>query len=366
MSRSPTAEQASILQAALGDASVAPAAWRDWLAGGGDIEALDDASNRLLGLVYRNLRTATGANGLDPRLAGIYRHNWSANQLRLHEALPLLRRLAGEGEPAMLFKGAALLHLLPGGHGIRPMGDVDVLVRPHQVDTAVDALNDAGFLGPGDARLALLRRHGHAAHFTLRGLTTVDLHWHSLHGPVDDSALFADASTMELAGTPVLLPRPEDTVVHVCAHAMSVQPMDRHRVRWLADLALLVGAHAELDWGVVIARAREGQVAPAVADALRTARNAVELPVPEWVLSELTDTPLRERLLHRVVVRDGPGVLPAYTHMWAMSWRRARSRGERPTLRGFLDCVAVRWKVPGPAHLPRHLADRARSAILPP
>ena len=275
VSRGPDTDQMPILRAALGDSSVAPAAWRQWVDAGGDIETLDSASSRLLGLVYRNLRTAKGANGVDPRLAGIYRHNWSGNQLRLRAALPLLRRLADEGEPAMLFKGAALLHVLPGGHGIRPMGDVDVLVRPDQVDAAVQALTEEGFLGPGEGRLAQLRNHGHAAHFTLDGVTTVDLHWRSLHGPVDDAAAFADARPMTLAGTPVLIPRPEDALVHVCAHAMAVQPKQRNRVRWLADVALLLRANPALDWNVVIARARAGRVAPAVRDALRTAQDFV-------------------------------------------------------------------------------------------
>ena len=77
------------------------------------------------------------------------------------------------------------------------------------------------------------------------------------------------------------------------------------------------------------------------------------------MLKELADTSLTERVLYRIVVSDGPSVLPAYTHMWAMNWRSARRRGERPTLRGYAGYLASRCRVGGPRELPGHYLGRA-------
>lgn len=56
-----------------------------------------------------------------------------------------LAALAGAGVDAMVAKGMATAHTIFAEPGLRPMGDVDLVIRPGDVDAAERALKDAGF-----------------------------------------------------------------------------------------------------------------------------------------------------------------------------------------------------------------------------
>ena len=319
------------------------------------MERWKSAGAQLLGLVYANLRHG---GELDGRLAGIHRHNWSANHLRLHAARPFLEALAADDEPGLLMKGAALLHLVPGSLRSRPMGDVDVLVRRERVPAALAALERAGFSGPDAPRLEQLFRYGHAAHFRHGALATIDLHWQALHLPSDPGPMLADAARADVAGAGVLIPRAEDAVLIACTHAMTADNAAKPNVRWLADVKLLVDRPEGFDWELLLRRARDARVGPPVAAGLEVARDWTGAPVPAPVLAELRAAPVGARVLHHLTVGERSSLLGAYAQMWVANWRGARARGERPTLAGYAGHVAKRCRVAGPHELPRHFAER--------
>src|SRR5919112_3519361 len=82
----PTQEQELLLRAALREGKEALDAWRQWLKTVG-IDRLDFNSQRVLPLIYHNLRTHLRTQDAKVpslgRLKGTYRHTWCKNQIVL-------------------------------------------------------------------------------------------------------------------------------------------------------------------------------------------------------------------------------------------------------------------------------------------
>ena len=101
--------QLSLLKACLAPADEVERHWRAWREQA-DLDSLDDASNRLLPLLYRRLEAAGIADPDMARLRGVYRYHWCRNQLLLAELRRLLPALRELGVEVLLLKGAALIH----------------------------------------------------------------------------------------------------------------------------------------------------------------------------------------------------------------------------------------------------------------
>src|SRR5262245_12445960 len=94
-----------------------------------DLDRLDPGSIRLLPLLYRRLERDGAQDEIARKLKGVYRHAWYGNQLRLRDAALVAGELRRRGTEPMLLKGAALTLLHYRDYGLRPMEDVDILVR---------------------------------------------------------------------------------------------------------------------------------------------------------------------------------------------------------------------------------------------
>lgn len=140
----PTEEQLLLLQAALFDGEDALAAWRAWSARA-DIERLDPGSNRMLPLVSYNLDRLGVDDPLSARLRGYRRQTWYKNQIWLSEMARFLAEFERAGLQTLVLKGTALALLFYPDCGLRPMTDLDVLVRRDQARAAMSLLAELGW-----------------------------------------------------------------------------------------------------------------------------------------------------------------------------------------------------------------------------
>lgn len=93
-------------------------------------------------------------------------------------SLAVLPALESAGIPALPLKGPFLARSLYGDAGMRPSGDLDILVHPGDMRGAVEVIRGFGYDKPADPvlRSGLPRR----LHFSLNhpgGLPTVEVHW---------------------------------------------------------------------------------------------------------------------------------------------------------------------------------------------
>lgn len=227
----------ALLRAALGAGPAVRTEWLGWLHRV-DIARLDMGSTRLLPLACHNVRLHGVADReVPPRVAGLVRHHWARTQSLLHAVRPAVERLAQAGVEVMLIKGAAFLLQAYGGDArLRPLADVDILVRPDRAADAEEVLLASGWARGGpdleDAR-CFVRAGGLRLRLHVRALLESAGRGHA-------EPCWADAVAAEFpgGGPRVLVPGATSLLLHGCVYGLF--PPLPAPVRWIADAVHLL------------------------------------------------------------------------------------------------------------------------------
>ncbi len=309
----PTRAQELLLRAALLSGADAAGAWSRWRACA-DLNHLDPGSFRLLPLLYHNLKAQGISDPLMNKLKGIHRMAWCRNQVLLERFALLLNALHGDGIGTMVLKGAAVTLLHYRDHGLRPMQDLDVLVRPEAAPAAVALLERLGWkpLRPlPEGRRASFFRTVHSISFADAAGRECDLHWHVLTEccyPHADDDFWEASAPLDVHGAQTRALCPADQLLHVCVHGArwnAIAP-----IRWVADAMVILRTSPGLDWRRLVAQARQRCIVLPLRETLRYLRDFLSAPLPAGAMEELASFPVRpvERMEYRVRIR-GPGRL---------------------------------------------------------
>lgn len=253
-----------------------------------DLDRLEEGSYALMPQLYRKLTTL----GIDapamPRLKGIHRRTWYANQLFLERAGVLLRACAERAVEPIVMGDAALGARAYGDTGAREIAQLEVLVRGEDQTAAVDAFGQAGWRMSPDRISGLIARRG-AARIVDEGRRALIaqvtlLPEFSLTAPVEET--FGAATRGEIAGSPALLLDPADELVRLCA--LGARRTFWRSVVWTADAAMLVPSQgAAFNWDRVLATATAAGATLAIGDALRYLSDVLQVPVPAALVERL-------------------------------------------------------------------------------
>ena len=256
---------------------------------------------KLSALLYRVLQDAGCAlpAPLQARLANAYRATLGRS-VRCRRALTdIARAFADAGVPLVVLKGLVLAETVYPDPGCRVMSDLDLLVRPEDVDRAHDLLSGLGYspdaeadpAGHGESfvrqfegeRLYLHPDHPHCP---------VELHWFLVNREwfrvttrLEGEALWERVRPLPLDGITAWQFSAEDTMLYLCFH-LAVH----HRyglVRAFVDLDRLVRHGPTLDWAAVVSRARDARLRNVVYFALRSSVALLDTPVPAETLQQL-------------------------------------------------------------------------------
>lgn len=357
----PTKRQELLLRACLLRGTEAIASWREWEALIG-ADRVDAAERRLLPLLYRNLRDNGIGGPPVSRLKEEYIRTWSQNQFSFNRAAELIRGFERAGIPTILLKGAALATLFYEDAALRPMADVDLLVRRRDAVASVRLLNGLGWKSGYNPPESLVPFE-HAAEFTRAAHLNLDLHWRVLWEGAQGSAdedFWGASIPAELgdAGTRTL--NPTDHLLHTCVHGAKWN--DTAPVRWVADAMMILRSRRyEVDWERLVRLSRQRRLTLPMRDALTYLHGSLHAPVPAEVLSALRDAPTSrfERQSYRI--RLGPGdalkTLPILRH-WIESLRSDCDGSFLQRLAQFLRYLQCLWGVSRMRYVPTHFAAR--------
>jgi Uncharacterised nucleotidyltransferase len=291
---------------------------------GGAGDALDWArviaigkSNRLLPLLNRVL-AATGQLGVLPaEVRQMLEVDASArNEAAAHMGQALqryLRLAAARGLDTVVLKGLSLSVNIYGDPAMRPGGDIDLLVRRHQIGQSLAILDEMG-LGRWWPNLLddayYDRHHLHQQRCTPDLKIWFEPHW-ALDHPytlltVDYEAMMDRARPGELLGQPVCDLAPPDLLlsvaVHLVKHAIYLSSVlnrpdlsriilaDGMLINYL-DAAEVIKVNAGvIDWSQVVELAEQSGTRVILGSVLRVCFDLLQSPVPEWVLAALPVT----------------------------------------------------------------------------
>lgn len=372
----PTESQEILLRAALLPAPEGVAAWQAWKEQNDLVGSHHDiGSFRLLPLVYKNLVAAGVDDPLLPRLKGIYRFSWCANQRLFHDAAGAVQQLQDAGIRTLVLKGAALSALHYQNRGLRPMSDVDVLVPVSQVTQAIERLRRFGWRTSHLVEEDFSYRH--AAQLVNEDGRELDLHWHAfyecLQADADDD-LWRRAVPLTLQDVRTLALDPGDALLHTVVHGMRWDEVPT--IRWIPDaMAILKSAGDRVDWSRVLEQAGRRRLLLRFGRGLGYLHERFDAAVPDEVLTRLRAhrPAYMERMEYRYlglgIEERARVVLGHYPFHLVDYLRFAAGQGPVRKVLGFPEYLRYRFGVDGRSRLVglvlRHAVRKARKVVGP-
>jgi hypothetical protein len=193
-----------------------------------------------VGLVWPRLRSRFPVEGaVGAALEGAFRSQEAHNAAVARELGRVVGRLREHHVAPVLIKGLAVARLYPAGHPtvpVRPAGDIDLVVRYRDYETAKRVLGDVPLSFHGDRSAdSHARREPIPSHRSIN----VDLHGFSNWYGRPMSGFFEHAETVCIGGSEILVPRLEDHLRALCLHFLwhgGARPLR------LCDIALILDA----------------------------------------------------------------------------------------------------------------------------
>ena len=144
----------------------------------------------------------------------------------------LLECLHRASIPVIVLKGWTLIQsLYNGDYGQRFCQDIDLLIKPRDVNTVEDLFTQQGYMPEPEVWPGSARRYSNGRNYFAPGSgwknkdgLVISLHWGLFHFPCYDPArvavgpLFDQTDRIDIAGQMALKLRDEDEIAYLCAH----------------------------------------------------------------------------------------------------------------------------------------------------
>lgn len=330
------------------------------------------AAGRVSPLLYRTLADGGDAPpGVVSELRRDYVHTTLRNR-NLHRTLAvILAALHDAAIPIMLLKGAALAFAVYDDPGLRPMSDLDLLIRRADVEAAVAALAGVGYRVHMAEPDPLAERLASENELVLVGpeaaYALVELHWNLFDAPhyqrvVDANWLWQTALPVTVADQGALILGPEAQILHLCGHMAlhheGAQAFGNpaSKLLWLADIAEVIHRYGDgIDWERLLQKAhmfdlvRSVQLGLGRVDALWPGSVPAE---PLARVQAMAASPAEQQIFGLLTAAHRPTAQRLYADLTGLPDWRARTR------------YAARQLFPSPAYMGVRYALR-RPWLLP-
>ncbi len=211
-------------------------------------------SQALAPLLYKHLNQANISlpRSTKRALQALYLRHRHANLTRQQTLLEIIAAFQKEQIQVLLLKGIALAHLVYPEPALRPMRDMDLLVKRSDARRAQKILQELGFQAPISSSKPLPSKHLTVATRSVEGLLiSVEIHHNLFEDDFPDSLTMDELTvpplSFDLAGITIETLGYEDMLWHLCRHAVYIfQPL---RLIWVADIVSFAEKFAnEIDW----------------------------------------------------------------------------------------------------------------------
>jgi hypothetical protein len=215
-----------------------------------------------------------------------YMSNLARNTKIYHELRNVLRCFNTAGIPAILLKGAHLAADVYGDIALRPMTDLDILVKADDLVRAFDILVDEGYSPEQHVNIdTVCSVSKHVPKMTGKNGLRLDLHWTikgpSFPFPVSAEDLWESAQPLMAEGMDTLVLSREDLLTYLCIHFSLLHCFD-NSLRPLCDIHQAIERfRGALDWQKVTKRTHAWRADKSVALSLYLAKKWLHTHIPE-------------------------------------------------------------------------------------
>lgn len=281
---------AGCLQAAPGpelDARIEALSNSDW-----DLFIVESIRKGVAPLLYYRLRSFHSNLAVPARVMEGLRQAHLENSARnlglyhkLGQVLEIVRRA---GLPVIVLKGAHLADAVYRSTALRPMADVDLLVKLADLGKLHDILTGQGYVC---SKEEIGCDPKHLPPYTKEASLPIEVHFSLIDPPLSDRVdmekLWARAQPVSIRGVEALALCPADLLLQLCAHAGLKHGFGNGLVP-LFDIAHIVERYqSEPFWEEVLNRGGEWGVTKCVYLALSLAKKYAGAPVPGQIFEQL-------------------------------------------------------------------------------
>jgi hypothetical protein len=260
-----------------------------------DVDLLPGELHRLLPLLARTLAEA-GVDDPDlARLRGVRQYTWYRNQRLFADAGAVAATLTGRGVEPVLLRGAATVLRTHGDLGLRPMNDLDLLVRADGVEAVERNLRADGWRAQEQS--SARRSLESSVTYANRDARRIVVHWSPTRNLAPAPPWWDLGPSVALGGTPVRLLDETSHLLQVLVDG--ARALSGSTLRWVADATILLRS-AQPDWARLVDLARRLHVSTLVADTLAYLAATFDAEVDAEALRSLraSNPARRERYAH--------------------------------------------------------------------
>jgi hypothetical protein len=311
-------------------------------------------------LVYWTFSTAGRLSFIPQETRNFLRVSYAGTYMQnraMFKELETLAHLYHEADiPVVVLKGACFALTIYPDIGLRPMGDVDLLVPASKLAEAVEIAKSLGYKeakpeaspglrdllnhevclqknGPQPITLEL--HHSLVADKTFTYAVPVDWFWEQIE-PLDVSSATARFQTL-------LMLTPSAQVLYAAIHAMLQHGGKNAPLRWFCDLDRLIRQyHEQVDWDLLLSQAKTFEWGSALEAALAQTIAYFDTPIPKNVLADLAKHSDRHRfLVAQKQVRPATHILEEQQKLLSLNWY---GRFRLVTALAFPTPAYMRWR----------------------
>jgi len=251
---------------------------------------------KVRGLFYREIKSRNFPTELVPvdvknRLRAAYRNLATRNTSLFFDAAKVIKSLAENQLPVIALKGLALAKNIYGDIALRPMSDIDLLLKEEDLVKAGRILLTLGYKQDFPAWESMLKTYHHLPFFTNKSGTIIELHWNIVTPDsfvkVDLDGLWARACLIKVDNIEVRAFSAEDLFLHLCIHACFHLQTGIDLIPFCDLAGLLKTSAAKIDWQIVIARASRWGAQKCVYLMLLLVRELLGAAPPDKIMSAI-------------------------------------------------------------------------------
>lgn len=273
------------------------------------------SQHRTMSLLYWNLKT-TALEGVPQsiisELENLFHANAQRNWLLTNELLKLLNLFKVYNIPAIPYKGPVLIALLYGNLALRSTGDLDILVHKQDILKVKEVLMSEGY----KPLLILKRGERYKPTFQITSaleaefldspsqynykfkpsndrIAPLEIHW-TITGQgsslkLDSEWWWDSVQSISLFDTTILSFLPEDLLLILCLNSMKDQ---WKYLKGVCDVAELLRVHRQMDWELVMKRAKTLEIERILFLGLLLASDLLRTELPDGVCRRIQVDPV--------------------------------------------------------------------------
>lgn len=247
-------------------------------------------------LLYDRLRPFRKEIGLpvdiEKRLRGVYLRTAASNMRLYSELSKVLKTLKDADILVIPLKGAYLAEVVYGDIALRPMSDVDLLVRQEDFRKTIELLTDKGYRAEGKAAPEdVFSVRQHYPPLTGKNGFSIEIHWTltqpDLNDRIEIKSIWHRTRPCMVANVDVPVLSPEDLILHLCIHAALHHGLGG-QLRSLFDISRTIRFYTDdINWLFLSDLARLWGAERSVYLVLALADRYAGIPVPEGLMADI-------------------------------------------------------------------------------